>query len=262
MTRCLIFFLILLFLQVMEPGFAQSLPDSVERTIINDSQETGTVDTAVTEERSVDLPIPIGDTGSLSKEIVRRVPQWQVNSYLNKPGYAYANDPAYWGKENLQKPGILFRILSSGLLQRIILLGFIIIGLYGIYRLVIENHFSSLFRKSKKTFSEPDEPATEAETDYEAAIRKYQSEGNYRQAIRFLYLRMIRTACDKSGLSIRDSSTNAEITLAFGSHPKAGEFRWLATAYEYIYYGEFHPKPEVFDMIRSKFEAFQQTLSR
>jgi hypothetical protein len=220
------------------------------------------VDSAASVEINADrLNQPVTDSGYLSTDPVREVPRESFHSYLKNPDYAYANDPAYWKKEAPQKPGILFRILSSGLLMRIILLGFIVIGLYGIYRLAIENQFGWLIRKSKKTFSKPDEQAPVEEMDYEAAIQKYQSEGNYRQAIRFLYLRLIRTACEKSDLSISGSSTNAEIALAFGLHPKAGAFRYLATAYEYIYYGSFHPNQEMFDMLKNKFDDFQQTFS-
>ena len=220
------------------------------------------VDSAASLEINADrLNQPVTDSGYLSTETIREVPRETFHSYLNNPDYAYANDPAYWNKEAPQKPGIFFRILSGGLLKRIILLGFIVIGLVGIYRLAIENQFDWLIRKSKKIFSEPDEQAPVEEMDYEAAIQKYQSEGNYRQAVRFLYLRLIRTAREKSGLSICGSSTNAEIALAFDLHPKAGAFRYLATAYEYIYYGSFHPNQEMFDMLKSKFDDFQQTLS-
>jgi hypothetical protein len=97
--------------------------------------------------------------------------------------------------------------------------------------------------------------------DYDEAIRKYQLEGNYRLAVRYLYLRLIRTAREKGGIQFRDSSTNAEITRAFGTHARAAEFRFLATAYEYIFYGGFIPKHDLFNMLKNKFETFQQTLS-
>jgi hypothetical protein len=46
-----------------------------------------------------------------------------------------------------------------------------------------------------------------------------------------------------------------------GTHPEAASFRWLATAYEYVYYGEFVPNQEMYLIIRSRFDALQKIFS-
>jgi hypothetical protein len=97
--------------------------------------------------------------------------------------------------------------------------------------------------------------------DFESAIRKYQAERNYRLAVRYMYLRLIQAAREKGGIQFRDSSTNAEIALAFGSNLKADEFRFLARAYEYVFYGDFIPDQEIFNMLKNKFEQFQKSIS-
>jgi hypothetical protein len=80
-------------------------------------------------------------------------------------------------------------------------------------------------------------------------------------AIRFLYLRLVHDMQEKSGLSFRESSTNSEITRAMGSHPESANFRWLATVYEYVYYGEFVPNLETYLVIRNRFEVLQKIFS-
>jgi hypothetical protein len=132
---------------------------------------------------------------------------------------------------------------------------------YGIFQLARENNFSWLARKPKLNPVGKGEQLPEEEIDIEKAILTCQAEGNFRMAVRFLYLRLIHTAREKTGIRFRDSSTNAEIMRAFGSHPKAAEFRWLATAYEYVFYGGFLPGPDLYDELKNKFDAFQQILS-
>ena len=104
-------------------------------------------------------------------------------------------------------------------------------------------------------------PYCRGPVDYDEAIRKYQAEGNYRFAIRYLFLRLIHSAMDKNIIQIRDSMTNTEIGRAFGQHPLASQFRYLATAYEYIYFGDFNLNKEVFDSLKTKFEVFQEKIS-
>ena len=90
---------------------------------------------------------------------------------------------------------------------------------------------------------------------------KYQAEGNYRFAIRYLFLRPISTAADKNIIQIHGSTTNAEIGRAFGQHPLAPQYRYLATAYEHVYFGDFNLNKEVFDLLRMRFEVFQEKIS-
>ena len=97
--------------------------------------------------------------------------------------------------------------------------------------------------------------------DFDDAISKYQAEGNYRMAVRYMYLRLIHTVNARNIVHIGDSFTNSEMVRAFGSHPQASEFRFLATAYEYVYYGDFVMTPEIFEELKTRFDVFQQKLS-
>ena len=133
--------------------------------------------------------------------------------------------------------------------------------LFGIYQLGRENNFSWFTRNRNENGLGTTVQKTDEQMDFESAIRKYQDERNYRLAVRYMYLRLIHTLKENEGIKFRDSSTNAEIARAFGSQPKAGEFRFLARAYEYIFYGDFTPDLELFNMLRIRFENFQQTIS-
>jgi hypothetical protein len=246
MFKYLNLFLFIFFLRGMEPVYSQSSGDSVETLDIN----------------PYSLYRLKARSGHLHMDSVREVDKNQVKSFLLNPDYAYANDPEYWKEEKpSNNPGFFFRLLSGKLLRWIIFLGMIAVVLFGIYQLAKENNFRWLTRSGGQINSGSQESPQDDAVDYDEAIRKYQLEGNYRLAVRYLYLRLIRTAREKAGIQFRDSSTNAEITRAFGTHARAAEFRFLATAYEYIFYGGFIPKQDLIDMLKNKFETFQQTLS-
>jgi hypothetical protein len=242
------YFLCIFFLFILpgeSPLFSQAVSDSVEMVEVGPDH----------------LISPVADTGYSKADPIRQVPGEQVKVYLKNPDYAYANNPSYWEKEAPQNPGYLNRFLNSRLLAWFLLLAVTGIVFYGIYLLAKENSFSWFTGNTNKIISETDDHPDDHKQDYDGLIRKYQEEGNYRMAVRYMYLRLIHTAGKKGGIPFRASSTNAEILRAFGNHPQAGEFRILARAYEYIFYGGFLPEQELFDTLKNKFEAFQQTLT-
>ncbi len=231
---CLIFFI--LFIQGIETGYSQSAEDTVSKIELNDS------------------------SGKYFPYSFREVSQRQVNSYLKNPDYAYANEPEYWRQEAPPKPGIFTKLFGRRLFQWVIFILFAGIFLYGIYQLAKENNLRWLKRKSIQNDSSKEVSDFNNEIDYDVLIHKYQLEENYRLAVRFMYLKLIRTIRDKGDIQIRDSSTNADIAHAFATHPGIDDFRYLATAYEYIYYGEFIPQQDLFNRLKNRFEDFQQTL--
>lgn len=237
MIKHLLFIFFIFFIQGIETGYAQSGEDTVLKIELNDSSGK-----------------------YFPSYSFREVSRREVNSYLKNPNYAYANEPEYWRREAPPKPGIFTKLFGSRLFQWIIFILLAGIFLYGIYQLAKENNHRWLKQKSKQNDSAKEVSVFNEEIDYDVLIHKYQLEENYRLAVRFMYLKLIRTIRDKGEIQIRDSSTNAEITHAFATHPGGDDFRYLATAYEYIYYGEFIPQRDLFNSLKSRFEDFQQTL--
>jgi hypothetical protein len=204
--------------------------------------------------------LPVNDSLFSFSENIRRVSGKQVDRYKSDPEYAYANDSEYWIKHPYE-PGLFFRMLNSSLFRWIFLGFFAILILYGIYQLALENNFKMLIRPKKYKTEKPDLSPAQDKINFDEMIRINQAEGNYRMAVRFLYLRLIHNLRGKSGLSIHDSSTNAEIVRAFGSRPETARLRWLATAYEYVFYGEFAPNQETYFLLKNKFDAFQKSFT-
>ena len=237
---------------------------SIDSSVNTNSTSAAISDSARVEVNEDSLYMPVKDSGYLNSYEVRTVAQPKVDKYLADHEYEYANNPEYWKKNEPPKDSgsfFFWNLFRNKVVQWILFLGVIGVILYGIYMLAKENNFKFLGRRSKRPGAGEDEPALKKSADYDQAIRKYQSEGNYRMAIRYMYLRLIRSATEKNIVQIRESSTNSDIMSAFGSHDLAQEFRYLATAYEYIYFGDIHFNLEVFESLKKKFDVFQQKLS-
>ncbi|HEY4155113.1 MAG TPA: DUF4129 domain-containing protein [Puia sp.] len=235
--------------------------DSIRADTVFPAQDSiAETDTAVLDQTD----FPVTDSAAASEHL-RRVPDSRVKAYQRDPDFAYANDPAYW--KELPPPHSrlgekFFRFLFSRGFRIGLFILFLLLAGYGLYRLSKENSFT-WFRRS----SRPDHTAGPAgaaedpeETDLDEAIRKNREAGNYKLAIRYMYLKIIRAAFSKGAILIKASSTNSDITRAFRDPQQARDFRYLATAYEHVFYGEFMPDREQFDLLEKKFDLFNQNL--
>jgi hypothetical protein len=73
-------------------------------------------------------------------------------------------------------------------------------------------------------------------------------------------LKVIRELSEKKPEEFQLSATNADMMRVFQEPEQAGDFRFLARAYEYIYYGGFVPSREQFDLLQDKFDLFHKKL--
>jgi hypothetical protein len=210
------------------------------------------------------LYLPVADSSLLNNYTFREVPRSKVNKYLADREYEYANDPEYWKKDEPPKnpDGFSFwSILRNKTFQWILFLSVIALIIYGIFLLARENNFKWFSRTSNQPHLPVPDSSEAGPVYYDQLITKYQAEGNYRFAIRYLFLRLIHDARDKNIIQMRDSTTNAEIGRSFGNHPLAAQYRYLARAYEYIYFGDFNVNREIFDSLKMKFEVFHKKIS-
>lgn len=255
----------LIFISCTGRAYSQSPSDTTVQdsmTVTRDSSANTAETSRATNEDS--LYMPVKDSAFTIAYTPRQIAESKLHHYLSDPEYAYANDPEYWKKnkiENDSESFSLFNFFRKKSVQWILFLAVLAFILYGIYLLAKENNFKWLSRKSSPVTTGTPPSAIEQPLDFDDAIRKFQSEGNYRMAVRNMYLKLIYTVNSKNIIHIGDSFTNSEMMRVFGSHPQASEFRFLATAYEYIYYGEFIMTPELFEGLKTRFDVFQQKLS-
>jgi hypothetical protein len=196
---------------------------------------------------------------------IRSVPDSQVSAYRRNPDFAYANDPTYWKEAIPEGPGWsqhIFDFLTGRIFRTVLFISVLLLVLYGIYRLVKENSltwFARSHQPARDAGSAKEDEAME-ESDLDEIIRRQTVVGNYRMATRYMYLKVIRELSEKKPEEFQLSATNADMMRVFQEPEQAGDFRFLARAYEYIYYGGFVPSREQFDLLQDKFNLFHKKL--
>jgi len=145
------------------------------------------------------------------------------------------------------------------------LLWILIIGGFAAFVIVyLANSNTTLFRK-KNTIIHSDEEM-EAVTDnifeinYQREIDKAISSGNYRFAVRLMFLRVLKNLSDTKTIQYTPDRTNFDYLMQLQSTAHYADFFKLTRNYEYSWYGHFDIDMDKFSWIRKDFENFDQKL--
>jgi hypothetical protein len=198
--------------------------------------------------------------------VARTVPDSVVGVWKKAPDFAYANDSRYWKpapEENHSLRNWSIRLLSSEGFRYFI---YIVLGgllFYAITRIVTENQLGIFYRRgSKRTSGGPaardDGPADEEDLD--SRLQNSLEKREYRQVIRYSYLRSLHLL-DKRGLiRYHGQATNQEYLRELSGTEQEAPFRFLTYAYEKVWYGEFGLSEETFRRLFVYFTEFDKTI--
>src|SRR4030095_5539124 len=133
------------------------------------------------------------------------------------------------------------------------------IGLFGylVYRLFLSN--SSLLSRNRKNIAS-DIAVVEEENanDPDSLLRNAIKSGNYRLAVRYLYLQSLKRLSEKKFIEINTNKTNYEYVTEIRKHKFANEFAALTLQYEYVWYGEYPVDERLFEQIQNGFTQFNK----
>ena len=141
--------------------------------------------------------------------------------------------------------GIIFWILAIGLF------------VYLVYRLFLSNS-SFLSRSRKNIASEIAVIDEENASDPDSPLRNAIRNGNYRLAVRYLYLQSLQRLSEKKFIEINTNKTNYEYVMEVRKHKFANEFASLTLQYEYVWYGEYPVDEKLFEQIQGSFTQFNK----
>jgi Domain of unknown function (DUF4129) len=135
----------------------------------------------------------------------------------------------------------------------------IAIGLFGflVYRLFLSNS-SFLSRNRKNIASEIAVVEEENTNDPDSLLRNAIRSGNYRLAVRYLYLESLKRLSEKKFIEINTNKTNYEYVTEIRKHKFANEFASLTLQYEYVWYGEYPVDERLFEQIQNGFTQFNK----
>lgn len=240
---------------------AQKMDTTVEDTIVVGAK----AGTSAASGSDIDTSNLVGSDAA-DRDIVslRIVPDSVVDGYKKNPRYAYANDPAYWRRhprENSDFMDWVVKVLSSAafLWCVYILLGGLL--LFVIIRIITDNNLGAFYRKRGRISGRKEDTEEELpQEDIEERLQHYLGIGDHRQAVRYLYLRSLRGLNDRGLIQRTVEATNHDYLRQLGGKPQERPFRFLTTAYEKVWYGEFPLAEEPFQRLYRYFVDFDKTI--
>ena len=160
-------------------------------------------------------------------------------------------------EEQAEKPG-LFE--NPGLRMLYWLLAFAAI-FWIVWRMFIGNR--SLFTSNRKlnVASNEEEDISSGDLTSEQLIDKAIGAGNYRMAIRYLYLQTLDILGRKEMIALAPQKTNYQYMQELNGRAEKGMFSLLTLRYEYAWYGDFKLSTAQFHTIHEEFKTFKNSLS-
>ena len=132
--------------------------------------------------------------------------------------------------------------------------------LFILYRLFLAEGVFKRKPKSAKAEAEVEEEIITHESDFDALIRQALQSGNYRQAVRYQYLRTLHLLAEKNMVQLAPDKTNFQYVSEIANRSHQQPFASLTLNYEYVWYGEFEIDKNIYDKIESDFRGFNQKI--
>ncbi len=121
-----------------------------------------------------------------------------------------------------------------------------------------------LFRKKNPKVKNADDGELITENifaiDYQKEIDKAAQTGNYRLAIRLMYLRLLKNMTERNVIHYKQDKTNFDYLLQLQPTNYYNGFLRVTRNYEYAWYGLFEIKEDAYHFIKKDFEQFERFL--
>jgi hypothetical protein len=221
-------------------------------------------------------PQTVSDTSAYSSKdaagvhaepvVLRRIEDSVVAGWQSDRAFEYANDPAYWQWHVVRdtRPssgGWLVRLLTSRGFEYFVLLLMGGILLYAIIRIIVANRLQVFYRPPKRAMViKGGEEDGLLEDNLEGQLMHFMQIKDYRQAVRYLYLKTLRVLNDRGMIRYHQESTNQEYRRQLSATPQGGPFRDLTMIYEKVWYGEFPLGDALFTTLHQYFEDFYKSV--
>jgi hypothetical protein len=116
------------------------------------------------------------------------------------------------------------------------------------------------FKKGKKKVSEKLVYADEDihEVDLETLLQQAILDSNYRLAVRYYYLSILKDLSTKNLITYHKDKTNSAYTFELKKGRIRDDFSYLTYLYTYVWYGDFPINSEEFNSIHEKYSAFKK----
>tara|TARA_R110002049_G_scaffold67972_3_gene176254 strand:+ start:1932 stop:2645 length:714 start_codon:yes stop_codon:yes gene_type:complete len=100
------------------------------------------------------------------------------------------------------------------------------------------------------------------EVDLEALLQQAILAQNYRLAIRYYYLSVLKELSAKKLIEYHKDKTNSEYKFELKKGAIREEFSYLSYIYSYVWYGEFPINSSDFSQLKEKYESFKKSVQK
>ena len=121
-----------------------------------------------------------------------------------------------------------------------------------------------LFRKKNvMTSADEEENITEDifAINYQKEIDKASMQGNYRLAVRLMYLRLLKSMSEKNIIQYKQDKTNLDYLMQLHTTKHYTNFFRITRNYEYSWYGKFEVGEDAYRLISNDFNQFDRELT-
>jgi hypothetical protein len=199
------------------------------------------------------------DTEPYHSEL-RAVPDSVTGKMKNDRDFLYANDPSYWVEKQPEPSpfaSFLAKIARSPLLKWVMYSFLAAVILFVLYQVMVVNNFFFFSKRFRSKKGEPETHDEELNADnIDQKLNEAVAAGDYRLAIRYLYLKTLYLLNEKKLIALQSQATNHEYLLQMQKQEAAKDFRKLTQVYEYVWYGEYRPSDDQFNTIQTNFKHF------
>ncbi len=138
----------------------------------------------------------------------------------------------------------------------IILVGFL---LYFIIRYIMGKDGSFIFGKKNKKLDINVQELHENihEINFPESIAKFEHSGDYRSAIRYHFLFVLKKLSDKKLISWNPEKTNKDYATELKAPHLKNEFSSLSYIFDYVWYGEFSIEEQSYQKFKNQYQAFK-----
>jgi hypothetical protein len=224
---------------------AQVEQDSTSVVIVEDTAEEDT-ETATSDLREED-----------SKALeVRKVKAEDVEKIKKDDAFWYVDE---WHKKvkkpvEEEKDNWFGKLLKTNWFQP--LMWVLVVGTFiGILIWFLSTMDVSVFRKNPKKISDPNEdeiPENIFEIDFDKAINTAVNGGNFRLAVRLLYLQLLKELSENDIIHYNPQRPNSEYVMQLYGTKYYQPFFSITRNFEYAWYGGFHVSPLAYEKIRAE----------
>jgi hypothetical protein len=192
---------------------------------------------------------------------VRTVSGDAIDSLKRQDAFWYADSAFGEKKKSPLKQTQNKKQQTSHWLSTKALVFILLIALAFIIFFLIRTNVVAARRIIKTQNEELENPENIFEINYQRELDKALKDKNYRLAVRLMFLRQLKVLSDKNIIQYKHERTNLDYLMQVHSSKYYKDFFRLTRNYEYVWYGKFELQPETFNVIRTEFENFDQSLN-